>query len=361
MRTVGGMLKGKECLFRRLKQFKTAFCQGIGNGIVIPAVQKINGDLRPDYLPAQVGDQDGLPERMRPRGGLAPPQIELLLQGVFLKGKGRYKHPADHRTHRPRGADADPVHGLVAHPQVSGRNMICNRTGFEPPDHAAVPGQPVTVEHILVSQPLGMQLIRHLSDADVGMIQLRKPRRRLNAEKGAARTPQQVDLLLTETPAQVVGQLPGVGDQLLRGNGLRARAGVVRQAGPPLLPPYHGKILLQHYGIARGKEVIGHAPVQVKQHGIVPAFAPDKHPLLYPADLQEYLFGDAPREGLPVLILQGRRLPRTVKQQQQKQQQHTAGNKGKQYKDHFLQLLDKVAHTGQSYKDAGRPGPALQT
>jgi hypothetical protein len=52
-----------------------------------------------------------------------------------------------------------------------------------------------------------MQLIRHLSDADVGMIQFRKPRRRLNAEKGAARTPQQVDLFLTETPAQVVGQL----------------------------------------------------------------------------------------------------------------------------------------------------------
>jgi hypothetical protein len=54
------------------------------------------------------------------------------------------------------------------------------------------------------------------------------------------------------------------------------------------------------------------------------------------------------RKGIPVLILQGRRLPRTVKQQQQKQQQHAAGNKGKQYKDHFLQLLDKVAHTGQS-------------
>lgn len=174
-----------------------AECSGMGGAVFTGIVN----------LPAQVGGQDGLPERMHARGGLAPPQVELLLQGVFLKGQRRNKHPADYRTHGPRGAHADPVHGLVAHPQVSGGNMVGNRTGFEPPDHAAVPGQPVAVEHILVSQPLGMQLIRHLSDADVGMIQFRKPRRRLNAEKGAARTPQQVDLFLTETPAQVVGQL----------------------------------------------------------------------------------------------------------------------------------------------------------
>ena len=101
--------------------------------------------------------------------------------------------------------------------------------------------------------------------------------------------------------------------------------------------------------------------MQVKQHRVAEAFAPDKHPLPYPADLQKYLFRNTTREGLTVIILQGRRLPRTVKQQQQKQQQHTAGNKGKQCKDHFLQLLDKVTHTGQSYKYAGRPGPALQT
>jgi len=51
MRTVGGMLKGEECLFRRLKRFKIAFRQGIGNGMVIPAVQKVHGNLRPVYLP----------------------------------------------------------------------------------------------------------------------------------------------------------------------------------------------------------------------------------------------------------------------------------------------------------------------
>jgi len=51
MRTVGGMPKGKKCLFRRLKHFKTAFRQGVRNGIIIPAVQKVHGDLRPVYLP----------------------------------------------------------------------------------------------------------------------------------------------------------------------------------------------------------------------------------------------------------------------------------------------------------------------
>ena len=66
MRAVGGKLKGKECLFRRLKQFKIAFRQGIGNRVVIPAVQKVNGNLRPVYLPV-TGDHD--------------PEIELRLRG----------------------------------------------------------------------------------------------------------------------------------------------------------------------------------------------------------------------------------------------------------------------------------------
>jgi len=43
-------------------------------------------------------------------------------QGAFLKGKQRAKHPADQRTHCPGGAHADPSNGLIAYPQVSGRN-----------------------------------------------------------------------------------------------------------------------------------------------------------------------------------------------------------------------------------------------
>jgi len=66
MRTVGGMLKGKERLFRCLKYFKIVIRQGIGNGMVIPAVQKVHGNLRPVYLPV-TGDHD--------------PEIELRLRG----------------------------------------------------------------------------------------------------------------------------------------------------------------------------------------------------------------------------------------------------------------------------------------
>ena len=62
MRAAGGMLKGKECLFRRLKHFKTVFRQGIGNRVVIPAVQKVHGDLRPVYL-KDTGDGDPASEQ----------------------------------------------------------------------------------------------------------------------------------------------------------------------------------------------------------------------------------------------------------------------------------------------------------
>jgi len=53
MRTVGGMPKIKECLSMRLKYFKIVFRQGIGNRVVMPAMQKVNGDLRPVYLPME--------------------------------------------------------------------------------------------------------------------------------------------------------------------------------------------------------------------------------------------------------------------------------------------------------------------
>ena len=66
MYAVGGMLKGEEGLFRRLKYFKIVFRQGVRNGIVIPAVQKVHGNLRPVYLPV-TGDHD--------------PEIELRLRG----------------------------------------------------------------------------------------------------------------------------------------------------------------------------------------------------------------------------------------------------------------------------------------
>ncbi|KAF5047348.1 hypothetical protein DSECCO2_461310 [anaerobic digester metagenome] len=65
MRAVGGMPKSKECLSMRLKYFKTALQQGAGNGIVIPVVQLVNGDLRPVYL-KDTGDGDpAIEQRLR--------------------------------------------------------------------------------------------------------------------------------------------------------------------------------------------------------------------------------------------------------------------------------------------------------
>jgi hypothetical protein len=66
MRTVGGVLKGKECLFRRLKRFKTALRRGTGNSMVLTTVQKAHRNIRPVYLPV-TGDHD--------------PEIELRLRG----------------------------------------------------------------------------------------------------------------------------------------------------------------------------------------------------------------------------------------------------------------------------------------
>ena len=62
MRNVGGMLKGKVCLFRRLKYFNIAFRKGVANSIVIPAVQKVHGNLRPVYL-KDTGDGDPASEQ----------------------------------------------------------------------------------------------------------------------------------------------------------------------------------------------------------------------------------------------------------------------------------------------------------
>jgi hypothetical protein len=131
--------------------------------------------------------------------------------------------------------------------------------------------------------------------ADVGVVPLRSPGSDLDADEAPPRVPQQIDLVLVEALAQVVGDREGVRDELLHRHGGGRDVRTVGERGATLVPPHDGEQLLKPCRVLVQQEVVRHPrpPVNPEQHrvGSVPTF--DEHPLLNTVDVDTELLGHA--------------------------------------------------------------------
>jgi hypothetical protein len=134
--------------------------------------------------------------------------------------------------------------------------------------------------------------------------------------------PHEVDLLLAEASAEVVRHRQRVGHKLIQVQALRWDVGAVGEPRTALLPPDHGEVLVKTRGVVLREEVVGHAAMDVEQHGIARVLALDEHSLLDTVDVDVDLLRDADRQRLPLVIQKRRRTSRAPEQQDAHENEH---------------------------------------
>ena len=182
--------------------------------------------------------------------------------------------------------------GLVVEDRPIGRRPDVGEVAGEP-----IPaGPPRPGEGVAVEDPVGRERAHHLAGADEGPEEVRALLDGQHTEDRAPRLAEQVDPVLAEALAQVVGDGDRVGEVALERDG-RGRIELgVGLAGPSLIPGDDGEALLE------GGQVVAHgphlrtagAPGQEQQHRVVGAVAADHHRQVVAADLDAGEFGDAP-------------------------------------------------------------------
>jgi hypothetical protein len=107
--------------------------------------------------------------------------------------------------------------------------------------------------------------------------------------------PQQVDLVLVEALAQVVGDRERVRDELLHRHGGGWDVGIVGEPSAALVPPHDGEQILKSRWILLPQEVVRQPrpPVHPKQHRVGSVLALDERPLLNTVDVDPKLLGHA--------------------------------------------------------------------
>jgi hypothetical protein len=131
------------------------------------------------------------------------------------------------------------------------------------------------------------------------VVQLWRARRGQDAEEAAAGVPHEVDLVVPESVAKVMGDRERIGHDLVHRHRLRVDVGAVREPRAALVPPDHGEVVLQAGRVAFGEEELGQArpTVQEQEHRVRGVPTHDEHPLPHAVDVDEHLLRQAAAHG----------------------------------------------------------------
>ena len=155
-----------------------------------------------------------------------------------------------------------------------------------------------------VEDLVGRGLAHHLPDADVGAVQLGVLLHGEDAEGGAPGLADQVDLLLVEPVAQVVGDRDRVGDGPVQGHRVGWVELVVGLPGAPLVEGDDHEVVLECLAVAphRAELAAAGSAGQEQQHRVLGAAPADHQREVMPADLHPGQLRDAAGDRLAVRV-----------------------------------------------------------
>ena len=150
------------------------------------------------------------------------------------------------------------------------------------------------VERVGVEDAVGLALADHLAGADERPVQLGAFLHGEHAERGAPRLAEQVDLVLVEAVAQVVGDGDRVVDVAVEGDRVGRVELVVRRAGAALVPGDDGDVFFELGQVAaHGAELAATgAAGEEQQHRVVDAVPADHQREVVAVDVDGGQLGD---------------------------------------------------------------------